>query len=213
MIPVREILLDDASEVAVPQQLARETVEHRAPSRDRGSEEDATCAQHASRLGERGVTILRPRQVVERSKEQHHIRGAVWLGKRARVCHFALYQTSTRVLVPRARYVDEARRRIEEADLVSPLSEPEGVGPGRPTDIQHDCRSRRRVPEYQLTAPRFLERRPQLQARFFRRSVVVRLDRGIVLRRNLLDYGTTLWGPGRLLALLSRTGRNSEVAR
>ena len=85
VMPIAQVLLDDALELAIVQQLARETVERRGPARNPGSDQGAAGSQHASGFGECRMAIGRVHQVVERTEHQHDGCRVVRLRQCARV--------------------------------------------------------------------------------------------------------------------------------
>src|SRR4030095_14387165 len=114
MTPIDEVAVDDATKALVEKQLSTQSIERGRPSRDARSDENATSAQHARGLGERLASILCLDEMVEWPKQEHHVHGVVRVGQRARISYGARCESMSRVLVARARDVDQPRRRIHQ---------------------------------------------------------------------------------------------------
>ena len=84
VLPILEITLDDAREAVVGEQIANQAIERGRVTGDPRREQNATGPQHARRLAQRGPSVGRVDQVVQRAEQEHAVHGRIGNGKRAR---------------------------------------------------------------------------------------------------------------------------------
>src|SRR5687768_2227719 len=87
MTAVEQIALHDVPESRIAEQLARETVQRRRCSRDRGGDEYSARMKHATCFRERRLAIMPIDEVVERPKQENHRGRLVACAQRARIAH------------------------------------------------------------------------------------------------------------------------------
>ncbi|SDX04679.1 hypothetical protein SAMN05216215_100741 [Saccharopolyspora shandongensis] len=111
---------------------------------DGGGEQHASWAEHTPGFGQRLRTVIAIDQVIERTEEQHDIRGVIGAGQ---VAGIAELRSDTR---DRGRRFHMTGHRIDNVHRVAFSSQPAGMNSGPATDIEHSHPRPGHGPTHQL---------------------------------------------------------------
>jgi len=188
MLTIEEIALYDAVERRIAKQAANQRIKRRCPPGYPGRDQNAVGAQDSGGFAKGLVAIPRVDQVVERSEQKHDVNGIGCVRNGARVTNDARCQRVNSLFVSDTRDFDEARHGINEANVIALFGKPKGICTGSAADIENACRWRWDVTQDQFARSGFFEtERSELQARLFRRAIIVIFNRRIELR------GSSFW--------------------